>query len=100
MTTMTTTWADLLDRLPTLSQAQTADLKIDDEEQGVRVWLARTGVEDGEPFPRTVYVEMRELGGGRWHDVGYFDGDEPDPAPVGDLGVGWRLTRQALNLDH
>lgn len=45
-----------LDRLPTLTVGQTCDLKI--ERDGVRVWLARTGPEDGEPCKRKVTHEV------------------------------------------
>lgn len=85
-------WADMLEQLPTLSTGQAHDLKVDTGER--RVWLARTGLEDGEPFARTVYIE--ELEDGRWLDVGYFDGDEDEPRPWGSMGPAWDDTRQAI----
>jgi hypothetical protein len=54
--------ADELADMPTLSQGQSADLKVD--EGGERVWLARTGIADGEPYDNTVTVER--LVNGRW----------------------------------
>jgi hypothetical protein len=85
-------WADELEQLPTLDQCQDADLKVDDGH--VRVWLARCGLEDGEPFARTVSVE--ELKPEGWWLVGYYDGDEPDPDPAGTLADGWNATLRAL----
>lgn len=49
-----------LANLPTLSQGQTADLKIDTGQ--TRVWLERCGPEDGE----THQVTVERLKGGRW----------------------------------
>lgn len=46
-----------LEALPTLSVSQTDDLKIENKTSGFRVWLARTGVDDGEPFDNKVTVE-------------------------------------------
>ena len=63
--------ANELEALPTLSQGQTCDLKIETERR--RVWLSRGGVEDGEPYARTVTVER--LIGGRWITTGRYDGD-------------------------
>jgi hypothetical protein len=83
-----TKWADKLETMPTRATGQAHDLKYDDGR--IRVWLARTGIEDGEPFERTVYVE--KLDEGSWVDVGYFDGDEEYPHPWGDLGVAYRAT--------
>ena len=66
--------ADVLDALQTRSVAQSCDLKVDG--LSFRVWLARTGLADGEPFERTVYLEEYNDEEGRWVDVGYFDGNE------------------------
>jgi hypothetical protein len=44
-----------LEALPTLAEGQADDLKIETGEY--RVWLARTGVEDGEPFDNKVTIE-------------------------------------------
>lgn len=49
-----------LEALPTLAQGQTDDLKIESDSE--RVWLARTGVADGEPWDNRVSVE-RNFGG-------------------------------------
>jgi hypothetical protein len=87
------TWADMLDTLPTLATGQAHNLKVDTGER--RVWLARTGLDDGEPFARTVYIE--ELTDGRWLDVGYFDGDEPEPRPWGAMSEAWTDTVDAYD---
>ena len=44
-----------LERMPTLCVGQADDLKV--EEDGVRVWLSRCSVEDGEPYDNKVTVE-------------------------------------------
>lgn len=54
-----------LRRLRTKSVSQSGDLKI--ERGGVRVWLERTGVADGEPYDNKVTVEKYALG--RWVTV-------------------------------
>jgi hypothetical protein len=89
---LVTRWADELEELPTISQCQDADLKVDTGH--IRVWLSRCGLKDGEPFARTVYVEEHK--GVGWWSVGYYDGDEPDPNPAGTLADGWNATRDAL----
>lgn len=75
---------EVLEDLPTTCVAQTCDLKFEQESpdpecgdavQKVLVWLARTSIEDGEPFRETVYVEI--LSDGRWVDLGYYDGENP-----------------------
>jgi hypothetical protein len=60
--------------MPTLLQAHTCDLKIDDG--AYRVFLSRLDAGDGEPFDNTVYVEMKDERG-RWVDIGCYAGDEP-----------------------
>lgn len=57
--------------MPTLATSQSSDLKVD--EDGVRFWLARTNVEDGEPYEQTVHVE--QLIDGRWEPLETYDGD-------------------------
>lgn len=52
-----------LEALPTLSVSQSDDLKVDTGTR--RVWLARTGVADGEPYENRVTVE--EYDGDRWN---------------------------------
>lgn len=64
-----------LDALPRLAQGQAADLKVDDGD-GVRVWLHRTGLADGEPYEHTITVET--LTDGRWTDHASYDGGELD----------------------
>ena len=77
--------AKQLEVMPTLVQAHTCDLKIDDG--AYRVFLSRLDAGDGEPFDNTVYVEM--LKRGVWVDLGYYDGDWPTrwsdfPGMIGD----------------
>lgn len=64
-----------LSEMPTITQGWTCDLKIDDPDLGVRVWLARTGLADGEPFENKVTVEI--LRDGRWIEGAIYDGDNP-----------------------
>lgn len=51
-----------LEAMPTISSAQTDDLKVDTGT--LRVWLARTGVADGEKWNNRISVEV--LKDGRW----------------------------------
>jgi hypothetical protein len=81
-------WADALEARETLCTGQAEDLKYDDGE--CRVWLSRCGLEDGEPFARTVSVEILDDEEGRWETVGYFNGDEEDPAPDHEMGEAFR----------
>lgn len=53
---------DDLEAMPTLFSGNTADLKIETEDE--RVWLERTGVSDGEWCDDKVTVEF--LLNGRW----------------------------------
>jgi len=81
-----------LSELPSLSIGLAADLRIDTGD--FRVWTTRTGLADGEPFERTVYVEAYDFfreqpGVSGWFDLGHYDGDEP---PHGLPG----MTRHAL----
>lgn len=55
--------ADELRELPTLATGQSDDLKIEDLEVGVRIWLARTDVTDGEPYNDRIHVETRSAEG-------------------------------------
>ena len=72
-------WRELED-LPTLQQGYTCDLKVDTGE--LRLWQARTTIEDGEPFRHTIYIERLQMDG-RWADDGCYDGSNP-PLLVGD----------------
>lgn len=62
--------------MPTLCVSQACDLKIELRGE-VRVWLSRCGLDDGEPFARTIYIELFDADQGRWVDVGHYDGDDP-----------------------
>ena len=73
-------WHELV-ALPTLTEGWASDLRIDTGT--FRVWTARTGLADGEPFEHTVYVETyldRTTNHGPdtgWNDLGHYDGDNP-----------------------
>lgn len=64
-----------LEALPTLCQGQADDLKI--EGGGVRIWLSRCGIEDGEPCENKVTIEesrIRYPGGNiDWVEVGWYE---------------------------
>ncbi len=49
-----------LEALPTLSQGQTDDLKVESENK--RVWLSRMTIEDGQPYNNMVTVEILKSG--------------------------------------
>ncbi len=59
-----------LSRMPTLFTSQADDLKVD--EDGIRVWLARTTVADGEPYDNKITVEAFE--NGRWEVIEEYPG--------------------------
>lgn len=59
-----------LSALPTLSVGQAEDLKVDTG--NTRVWLARTGTADGEPYENKISVE--KLKNGRWEVVDEYEG--------------------------
>ncbi len=66
-----------LQSLPTLAVSQADDLKIDSSDGsggGVRVWLSRCGVEDGEPYPNKVTHE--HLVDGRWVKLSHHQAEE------------------------
>ena len=58
-----------LEALPTLSEGQADDLKVDSGT--IRIWLSRCGVEDGEPCDNKVTIE--EYRDGRWVEVGWYE---------------------------
>ena len=58
-----------LENLPTITVGQADDLKID--KGGVRFWLSRCGIEDGEPCDNKVTIE--EYQDGRWIEVGWYE---------------------------
>ena len=51
--------ADALRQRPTITTSQAGDVKYD--EDGVRVWLSRCTVEDGEPYDTKVTIALREM---------------------------------------
>lgn len=55
---------------PTLATGQADDLKL--EHRGLRYWLSRCGVEDGEPCEDKVSVEAFD--GNRWVTILAYDG--------------------------
>jgi hypothetical protein len=76
-------WDALVAR-PVLQEGWAWDLRVDTGE--FRLWTARTGLADGEPYEHTVYVELFDEGRwvsadewatARWCDVGHYDGDDP-----------------------
>lgn len=54
-----------LQGMPTISQAQTSDLKVDHGH--IRQWLSRCTTADGEPYDHKVTIE--HLNRGRWEVV-------------------------------
>lgn len=60
---------DELEDLPTLSEGQADDLKIDTGD--VRIWLSRMTAEDGEPCDNKVTIEERRRGS--WIEVGWYE---------------------------
>jgi hypothetical protein len=57
---------EFLENLPTITTAQSSDLKIDTHESmgRFRYWLSRCTVADGEPYDNKVTIER--LLNGRW----------------------------------
>jgi len=64
-----------LEAMPTITQGQADDLKVD-EGDGIRIWLSRCGVEDGEPCNNKVTIE--ELQGGSWVEVGWYEAEDDE----------------------
>ena len=64
-----------LEELPVLCQGLADDLHY--EQDGVRFWLSRTGLADGEPFDNTVTIEVL-WSDRRWHEYVVYDGDDPE----------------------
>ena len=58
--------------LETLCVSQADDLKA--EGDGVRVWLSRCGVEDGEPYPNKITIERYNEDGGGWYEAETYEG--------------------------
>lgn len=67
--------ASELDDYDTISTGQADDLKHETVD-GLRYWLSRCGVADGEPFEHTVTIERQDEG--RWINVARYDGGELD----------------------
>jgi hypothetical protein len=61
---------DELEAMPTLTEGQADDLKIDNDD-GERIWLSRCTAADGEPWDNKVTVER--LIDGRWTEVEWWE---------------------------
>jgi hypothetical protein len=63
-----------LEALPVLHQGQADDCHID--EDGVRYWLSRCTVEDGEPCDDKVTIEVyrKDVRNGSWVEECVYDG--------------------------
>lgn len=68
--------ADELRTLPVLGVGQADNLHYDSGE-GLRIWLSRTGVADGEPYDSTVTIETYDSETGSWAEAVVYDGDNP-----------------------
>jgi len=70
-----------LEELPVIAQGQADDLHVENFDgptfKGVRVWLSRTGVADGEPYENTVTIEVQDYGSNQWQQLYVYDGDDP-----------------------
>jgi hypothetical protein len=62
--------AEELEQMPTLPSGFTDDLKV--ETDMMRVWLARTTVEDGAPHNNR--ITMEKLRGGEWVTIEEYQG--------------------------
>lgn len=74
---------ELVDDYPVISRSWNANLHFDsyeggpfghDDDGGVRFWLHRTGIADGEAFENTISIEV--LRDGRWEPEDTYDGGE------------------------
>lgn len=61
----------VLEALPTLSEAHTADLKIESDDKTERVWLERVGRDSGMPYDNMVTVEF--LLNGKWVTIAEYE---------------------------
>lgn len=72
-----------LEEHPVIAQGQADDLHIENVNgesptfEGVRIWLSRTGVADGEPYENTVTIEVKDYGSNNWQELYVYDGDDP-----------------------
>lgn len=62
---------ETLESLPTLCVGQADDLKY--ESDGIRIWLSRCGIGDGEPYEEAASLEY--LVNGCWQDGGRWDAE-------------------------
>ena len=72
-----------LETMPRIAAGQADDLVVQtelDDGRQARVWLSRTGRVDGEPWDRTVTLEVFE--GRRWGAVLRWNGEAPDEYEV------------------
>lgn len=65
---------ETLEKKPTISDALTGALKIHTENH--RYWISGYGIEEGEPFEHTIYVESKV--DGRWVLLDCYNGDSPN----------------------
>lgn len=76
-------YPDLINMLDmeVIEQGYTSDLHFDTD--GVRLWLHRTGLADGEPYENAISVEVLVAGAeetshsSEWLSIGTYDGDNP-----------------------
>lgn len=75
--------AMLLEESAVIGAAQDADLHFDSN--GVRAWVHRTGLADGEPYENTVTIELLIDSNqeSKWVTVVTYDGNNP-PSTIGD----------------
>ena len=69
---------DILDSgMKVIRMGHDADLRF--ESNGVRLWVHRTGLADGEPYENTVTAEVLLESNQEqyWHSIGTYDGDDP-----------------------
>jgi hypothetical protein len=66
---------DELVKMPVLAEGIADDLRW--QSDTVRLWLARGGLADGEPFRRTVSVELYDARTGRWSTAYQYDAEAP-----------------------
>jgi hypothetical protein len=75
---MTYPTTEILEELPVLIEGQADNCHIDTGD--FRVWLSRTGIEDGEPYDNTVTIEEHVKSpawGWQWVEFEVYDGDDP-----------------------
>ena len=77
-----------------ITVGQDADLRFDGN--GVRLWVHRTGLDDGEPFENSITVEVLAQVNQEsyWTTVATYDGDNP-PSTIGN-----KISFGALYFNH